>query len=62
MAFILNPELDPKTVDLDPKPGEPLFDKDMFEKSHFKFLGRQIHFFVKEKGIQRLIENKPKGH
>ena len=58
MAFILNPELDPKTVDLDPKPGEPLFDKDMFEKSHFKFLGRQIHFFVKEKGIQRLIENK----
>ena len=58
MAFILNPELDAKYVDLDTEPDNPTFDKDLFEKSHFKFLGRWIHFFAKEKGVQKLIENK----
>ena len=52
MAFILDPGLDLKALD------ETKYDAKKFVKSHFKFLGRWIHFFVKEKGVSSMIVNK----
>ena len=43
MAFILDPGLDLKALD------ETKYDAKTFGKSHFKFHGRWIHFFVKKK-------------
>jgi hypothetical protein len=73
MAFILDPNLKVKDIDKewkiekdDPdldadknmKREEKKFDKSKFEKSHFKFLGRWIHFFVKEEGVlSRIVNN-----
>lgn len=58
MAFILDPGLDPKTLDSWALDKDKQYDAKTFARSHFKFLGRWINFFVKENGVQSMIVNK----
>ena len=50
MAFILHADLDAKSLDKGSS-----YDAESFGKSHFKFLGRWIHFYMKEKATQSRI-------
>lgn len=52
MAFILESGLDPATLD------NSKYDAKSFSKSHFKFLGRWINFYVQEQGVQSMIVSK----